>query len=246
MTIRKADEGHPLSRWLASRISSSFAPKVTSARSWTCTSRSLASLLPRAANFGVDHKTRLQVITGSDEIARNAAACALLLERTSQAVELMEEGRWIFWSQTLRLRSTGFDGIPDSGRKDLLRILRMLEHGARLAVCSEQTVAEREQALERRRQMNDEAEALISKIRSYPGCTRFLIPAAFDSLLGGLPDGVVITLNVSKLAHHAILLHKTAGTAVGLELESISASFDSAVLRAPFPRNTAAQPAHKD
>jgi tetratricopeptide (TPR) repeat protein len=203
-------------------------------------------LLPRAANFGVDHKTRLQVITGSDEIARNAAARALLLECTPQAVELMEEGRGIFWSQTLRLRSTGFDGIPDSDRENLLRMLRMLEHGARSAGCSEQTVAEREQALERRRQMNDEAEALISKIRSYPGCTRFLMPAAFDSLLGGLPDGVVIILNVSKLAHHAILLHKTAGIAAGLELESLSTSFDSAILRARFPRDATAQPAHKD
>jgi hypothetical protein len=80
-----------------------------------------------------------------------------------------------------------FDGIPDSDRENLLRMLRMLEHGARSAGCSKQTVAKREQALERRRQMNDEVEALISKIRSYPGCTWFLMPAAFDSLLGVFP-----------------------------------------------------------
>jgi tetratricopeptide (TPR) repeat protein len=74
-------------------------------------------LLPRAANFGLDHKTRFQVIMGSDEIARNAAARALLLGQTSQAVALLEEGRGIFWSQTLRLRATGFDGIPDTDRE---------------------------------------------------------------------------------------------------------------------------------
>jgi tetratricopeptide (TPR) repeat protein len=194
-------------------------------------------ILPRAANLGLDHKTRLQVITGSDEIGRNAAARALNLGRTSQAVELLEAGRGIFWSQTLHLRATGFDGIPDSDRENLLRLFRMLEHGARSAESSEQTVEEHEQALARRRLLNKEAEALISRIRDYPGCARFLLPAAFDSLVNGLPDGFVVVLNASKLGHHALLLHKTDEVAVSLELSPPSMGFDFAALRAQLPRD---------
>jgi hypothetical protein len=119
-------------------------------------------ILPRAANLGLDHKTRLQVITGSDEIGRNAAARALNLGRTSQAVELLEAG--LFRSQTLHLRTTSFDGIPDSDRENLLRLFRMLEHGARSAESSEQTEGEHEQVLARRRLLNKEVEALISRI----------------------------------------------------------------------------------
>jgi tetratricopeptide (TPR) repeat protein len=195
-------------------------------------------LLPRAAHFGLNHKARLQVITGSDEIARNAAARALFLGRTSQAVELLEEGRGIFWSQTLHLRATGFDGVPASDREDLLRLLRMLEHGASNTESSDQTVAQREEGLERRRIMNAQAQTLISRIRTYPGCTRFLLPATFETLLNGLPDGFVVIMNASNLGQHALLLHRVSGIATSLVLKSSSAKFDFATLRARLPRDS--------
>jgi hypothetical protein len=204
------------------------------------------SLLPRAANLGLDHKTRLQVVAGSDEIARNAAARALLLERTSQAVELLEEGRGIFWSQTLQLRTTGFDGVPDIDRAQLLKLLRMLAHGAREARIVDQTMAQREEALERRRRLNEETETLIARIRDYPGCARFFMAPTFESLMNGLPNGYVIILNASKLAHHALLLHKATSLAVAIELQLPSKGFDVTALRAQLPRDIGATPVQKD
>jgi tetratricopeptide (TPR) repeat protein len=198
-------------------------------------------LLPHAANFGLDHKTRLQVIASSDEIARNAAARALLLGHTSQAVELLEEGRGVFWSQTLHLRATGFENVPDSDRENLVRLLRMLEHGTRTSDNSGQTVAQREEALERRRRLNEEAQTLISRIRTYPGCTRFLMPSAFASLYSGLPDGFVVIINASKLSHHALLLHKVTGLATSLKLQSPSTCLNWTNLRARLPRDVDAQ-----
>jgi tetratricopeptide (TPR) repeat protein len=197
----------------------------------------IIGLLPRAANFGLDHKTRLQVITGSDEISRNAAARAVLLGRLSQAVELLEEGRGIFWSQTLHLRATVFDGIPDKDRENLLRLLRQLEFGTRNTENSDQTVSQREEALERRRQLDEEVQALISKIRAHSGCGRFLMPAAFQKLLCSLPNGFVVILNASKLGHHVLLLHKTAGLATSLELQPPSSGCTWVGLRARLPRD---------
>jgi tetratricopeptide (TPR) repeat protein len=203
-------------------------------------------LLPRAAHFGLNHKARLQVITGSDEIARNAAARALFLGRTSQAVELLEEGRGIFWSQTLHLRATGFDGVPASDREDLLRLLRMLEHDASNTESSNQTVTQREEDLERRRILNAQAQTLISRIRAYPGCTRFLLPATFETLVNGLPDGFVVIMNASHLGQHALLLHRVSGLAASLDLNSSSTEFDFAALRARLPRESNRQSAHQN
>jgi tetratricopeptide (TPR) repeat protein len=201
-------------------------------------------LLPHAAHYGLDYDARLHSVEGSDEIARNAAARAVHLERVSQAVELLEEGRGVFWSQSLHLRAPDFDNVPEKDRDELTRLLRLLEHGAQRLENSDRTAAERERDLEARRQSNEEAEALISKIRSYPGLERFLMPPAFISLFNALPDGFVVILNASSLGHHALLLHRTSGLAASLELSSPPQGFDSEMIRAQLPRDTRSKHCH--
>jgi hypothetical protein len=194
-------------------------------------------LLPLAANIGLNHATRLQVLAGSDEIARNAAARALILENTPQAVELLEEGRGIFWSQSLHLRTTGFDGVPDGDRQELIRLLSLLQHGARSGDFPEETTEHRERELETRRCLNAEAEALIARIRTYPGLSRFLLPALFVSLMSALPDGFVVILNASSIANHALLLHKPSNLAESLTFDLPRTRFNYASLRAHLPRD---------
>jgi tetratricopeptide (TPR) repeat protein len=194
-------------------------------------------LLPRAANFGLDHSTRLQAIAGSDEIARNAAARAVYLGRVSNAVEMLEEGRGIFWSQTLHLKAVGCDGVPDEDRQELERLLQLLEFGASGAQSAKQTAAQREKEAQSRYQLNVEAEALIMRIRGYPGLGRFLLPASFESLVGALPNGYVVIVNSSKLGTHALVLHKSARIAASLELTSPHTGFNSTSVRAQLPRD---------
>jgi len=43
--------------------------------------------------------------SGSDGLARDAAACAIRLVQYGEAVELLEAGRGVFWSQALQLRT---------------------------------------------------------------------------------------------------------------------------------------------
>jgi hypothetical protein len=194
-------------------------------------------LLPRVANFGLDHSTRLQAIIGSDEIARNAAARALHLERIPHAVEMLEEGRGIFWSQTLHLRDAGFDGVPDKDRQKLERLLQLLEVRTRRTRSSDMPVTQREQDLESRRKLNEEAEALITTIRGYPGLARFLMPAAFSDLVSALPGGYVVILNSSTLGQHALLLNRATGLATSLELQACHREFDSDTIRSQVDRN---------
>jgi hypothetical protein len=194
-------------------------------------------LLPRAANLGLDHVTRLHAVSASDDIACRAATRALLLGRTTQAVELLEAGRTVFWSQTLHLRASGLDEVPDGDRQMIERLLGLLEHGARRDEHLDQTAEIRERRLDTQRRLNEELELLIAKIREYPGLERFLLPPAFETLLGALPGGFVVVLNASKLGQHALLLHRASGLVDTLELTSLHTKFDSRLLRARLPRD---------
>jgi tetratricopeptide (TPR) repeat protein len=195
------------------------------------------ALLPRAANFGLDHDERLDAVAGSDELARNAAARAILLGNVTQAVEFLEEGRGVFWSQALRLKATGFDGVPDGLRDELKRLLSQLERSARKLEIFSQTTAAREQETETRRRLNEEAEDMISTIRSHPGLDRFLMPPAFSAIMASLPDGYVVIVNASRLGHHALILHRATDQVVSLELKPPRGGFDFALARAHLPRD---------
>jgi hypothetical protein len=197
----------------------------------------VVGLLPCAANFGLNLSTHLQATRGSDRLSRNAAARALILGRISQAAEMLEEGRGVFWSQALRMRATGFDGVPDGDCVELTRLLRSLEHAARTAERADQSPTEREGDLEVRRQLNEKAEALIVKIRGYPGLERFLLSPSFDALIAALPNGFVVIVNISQLAHHALLLHRTTGLKTSFAIQAPRTGFNSSHLRSQLPRD---------
>jgi hypothetical protein len=197
----------------------------------------IINLLPRAAHFGLDHSTRLEAVRGLDEIARDAAARAILLGRKSQALEMLEQGRGVFWAQTLHLRTTAFDNVPQEDSQELQRLFRLLDSSARRVRNSDQSAAQRECDLERRRQLNEQAEALILKVRGYTGLDRFLLPPTFDDLVSALPDGFVVIINASKLGHHALLLHRTRRLATSLTLQPPPSGFNSAALSAHLPRD---------
>jgi hypothetical protein len=199
----------------------------------------IIGILPLAANFGIDHKVRLRAVAGTDRIARNAASRAVLDDRVSLAVETLEEGRGVFWTQTLHLRITAFEGVPRDDREELQRLLRLLDRAAHGTETSELSAAQRERELGRRRHLNEQAQSLIAKIRGYPGLNRFLLPSAFDSVFASLPDQIVVILNSSDLAQHALLLHRPTGLATSVVLDFPHTGFDSASLKAKLPRDGA-------
>jgi hypothetical protein len=197
-------------------------------------------LLPLAANFGVDHAARLGALNGCDEITRGAAARAVLSGSLPQAVEMLEQGRGVFWAQTLHMRTDTFDGVPIDDCQELQRMLRLLDHGARQMESLEQSVSQHECELEKRRRLNDTVQALISKIRRYPGLDRFLLPPAFHALLASLPHGFIVIVNASNLGHHALLLHRDADLVSSLTLKLFRTGLNMANLRAQLPRDMGA------
>jgi tetratricopeptide (TPR) repeat protein len=200
----------------------------------------IIGILPLAANLGIDHKARLRAVVGTDRIARNAASRAVLVGRISMAIETLEEGRGVFWTQTLHLRTTAFKSVPRDDREELQRLLLLLDRATHGTETSEISAAQRERELESRRHLNEQAQSLIAKIRGYPGLNRFLLPSAFDAIFASLPDGFVVIVNTSEVAHHALILHRSTGLATNLVLDLPRARFEFAVLREKLPRDTTA------
>jgi tetratricopeptide (TPR) repeat protein len=199
----------------------------------------IIGILPLAANFGIDHKARLRAVAGTDKIARNAASRAVSVGRVSMAIETLEEGRGVFWTQTLHLRTTSFDRVPEDDREKLQRLLLLLDRATHGTESSELSAAQRERELGRRRQLNEQAQSLIAKIRGYPGFNRFLLPSAFDAVFESLPDGFVVIVNISDVANHALLLHRPTGLATSVGLDFPHTGFDTTSLKAKLPRDGA-------
>jgi tetratricopeptide (TPR) repeat protein len=198
-------------------------------------------LLPRAASFGLDHAERLRVLSGAEAISRNAATRAIAAGRDTEAVEMLEEGRGVFWSQALRLRTTELDRLPIQDAQELRTLFQTLETGS--VRDDAMSRVQREQHLEARRRLSNAAEDLIMDIRSRPGMSRFLLPPAFSSLVQSLPGvGFVVILVASHLGHCALVLNRASGNTASFELLTPKGGFFSAEVKDSLPRD--AKPKH--
>jgi hypothetical protein len=193
-------------------------------------------LLPRVAGFGLDHAGRLRELSYTEAISRDAAARAIAAGRDAEAVEMLEEGRGVFWTQALRLRTTDLDLLPAQDAQELRRLFQILELGS---VGDESTnAAQRERLIEQRRRLSNAAEALIANIRSRPGMSRFLLPPAFSSLVQSLPEtGFVVVLVTSELGHRALVLDRAQAYTASLELFPPEGGFFSESIRVSLPRD---------
>jgi tetratricopeptide (TPR) repeat protein len=198
-------------------------------------------LLPRVANFGLDHADRLAALAGSEELGRAAASWATLLNRRRQAVELLEEGRGVFWSQALRLRASGLDGITDTDRQALERIFRVLEQGSH-DVNRDHSAAQRERGLEKRRALSANADAIISRIRTQPGLQRFLMPPSFLDITRTLADGFVVLLFSSGSRHHALIVSGATKAVQYIALALPEGKLSLPAMKNSIPRDASKEP----
>jgi hypothetical protein len=196
-------------------------------------------LLPRAANLGLNHTARLRAVAGSDGVSRNAAMRAITMGRGPEAVEMLEEGRGIFWSQALCLRASGLDCVPDEDRHTLQEIFRVLEQGINRVDEPNVTISQYERQVEARRRLSEQAENLIETLRSQPGLERLLMPSAFSSLIQRMPQGIVVILLASDLGSCALILDRNSAQArtVALTSSPDSVGLLSDATRATLPRD---------
>ncbi|KAG2150245.1 TPR-like protein [Suillus bovinus] len=153
-------------------------------------------------------------------LAVDAASCALRSGDMGRAVELLEQGRTIIWTQMARLRKP-FDGLQTCGdhaatMKKFTDLSSLLgkpppshpEGTPRVDVEAEAT---------RHRRLVEDWNGTVEEIRKIEGFSRFLLPPLFSDLQDAARDGPIIMLIASKSSCDAIIIpHKQPPTSIQL------------------------------
>jgi len=146
-------------------------------------------------------------------LAVDAASCALRSSDVCRAVELLEQGRTIIWTQMTRLR-TPLDSLQKRGDhaaalvkqfRDLSSLLN--KPPANYSEAIQRVDAEVEEA--RYRRLVKDWNRVVEEIRKIEGFSRFLLPPLFSDLQDAARDGPIIVLIASKSSCDAIIIpHK--------------------------------------
>ena len=151
--------------------------------------------------------------SGSDGLARNAAACAIRSHQYNKAVEFLEEGRAVFWSQALELRTpmTHLRDVAPVLESRLKSLSFALEQGSlrdtsRNPTDSPQKLISMEQEARHFRRLNTEWLETLAEVRKLPGFQDFLRPNRLSTLQSAAVDAPVVILNASKSSVDALIM----------------------------------------
>ncbi|MEU4767545.1 CHAT domain-containing protein [Actinosynnema sp. NPDC023794] len=161
------------------------------------------ALLPVLAWHGLHRHDQERQLVDLVGVASHAAATALAAGRPERAVELLEQGRSVLWSQLLDLR-TDFVALRDA-RPDLARRLDELREGLE-RTSTDDAVDPTPAARDRRMTLARHWDETVAEVRRLPGLADFLRPRPCAELLGAAAGGPVVIVNVSRLRCDALIV----------------------------------------
>ncbi|KAG1736966.1 TPR-like protein [Suillus lakei] len=164
-------------------------------------------------------------------LAVDAASYALRSGDICRAVELLEQGRTLIWTQMARLR-TPLDNLRTCGDHAVTLMKRFRDLSYLLekppASHADETPKVDVEAEETRyRRLVEEWNRAMEEIRNIKGFSRFLLPPLFSDLQEAARDGPIIMLVASKSSCDAIIIpHSQPPTSIQLPttLEKLQAS----------------------
>ena len=146
------------------------------------------------------HLDLLKKATSS--LAVDAFSACLRNRALARAVELLEQGRGVFWSQLTRLRLPLDDVIVSSAAgKRLADEFSRLTSDIRIALNSSDIDQH-----DRLYHLNSELKRLVIKIRELPGLSHFLLPLPFSDLQHAASGGPVVIVNASQYGCDALVV----------------------------------------
>ncbi|OJA10755.1 hypothetical protein AZE42_04254 [Rhizopogon vesiculosus] len=161
-------------------------------------------------------------------LAIDAASYALRVGDVSRAVELLEQGRTLIWTQMARFR-TPVDSLLERGDHTQALVTKFRE----LSFLLDKPPAEHQEGTAR---VKAEAEATrytrlvddwknaVEEIRGLEGFSRFLLPPLFSDLQDAARDGPIIILIATTLSCDAIIIlqqHSPVNLRLGTSLEKL-------------------------
>ncbi|KAG2744370.1 hypothetical protein P692DRAFT_201121221 [Suillus brevipes Sb2] len=146
-------------------------------------------------------------------LAVDAASCAIRSGDVCRAVELLEQGRTIIWTQMTRLR-TPLDTLQTSSDHAATLMKRFRDLSSLLdrpfvshAGSTPSVNVEAEDT--RYRRLVEDWNGVVEEIRKIEGFSRFLLPPVFADLQEAACDGPIIMLIASKSSCDAVIITHT-------------------------------------
>lgn len=183
--------------------------------------RHTVSLLPQIAYFGLDVQSRFHALSQAPNLAAEAAVHAMSIKETSAALELLEEGRAVFWVQFSRLRSS-FKHLPPGLADELTEVARNLELGAGQingpSRSDHNATLAHETRAGARRQLSERFESLLGQVRSLPGLDRFMLGNTVSILTVAAKTSPVVVLIATSSYCGALLIRDSTSAVEELRL----------------------------
>ncbi|KAG2135791.1 TPR-like protein [Suillus clintonianus] len=142
------------------------------------------------------------VRTAIASLAMDAFSCSVRHGALTTAVEMVEQGRAVFWTHLARLRSPLNELLlsGDTGAA-LEKEFKQLSFGLRSAF-NQSTEEPSPQIRQLTVQWND----VVSRIRMLPDFSRFLLPPLFSDLQKAAEEGPVVIINASRYGCDALII----------------------------------------
>ncbi|KAG0703385.1 TPR-like protein [Suillus ampliporus] len=138
----------------------------------------------------------------ASSLAMDAFSCSLRHGALTTAVELVEQGRAVFWTQSARFR-TPLDELSVSGDVGAALAEEFKRLSFRLRNAFDQSAEDQSPQI---RQLAIQWDDVVSRIRTLPDFCRFLHPPLFSGLQKAAEDGPVIIVNASQYGCDALII----------------------------------------
>ncbi|KAF8431483.1 CHAT domain-containing protein [Boletus edulis BED1] len=138
----------------------------------------------------------------SASLAVDAFSACLRRGARVRAVELLEQGRSVFWSQLSRLRFP-LDDVMASGPAGRLLADEFMHVASLIHIALDSPGADQHGRL---CHLNLQLQRIIINIRELPGLSRFLLPSLFSELQHAASGGPVIIVNASQYGCDALVI----------------------------------------
>jgi hypothetical protein len=163
------------------------------------------ALLPQVASLSLGAKTRLLLLAHAGRLTLTYGGLhAISVNRVKLAIEMLEAGRGVFWSQSLSLR-TRFESLPTDLASRLTRVARALAQ----PVPNFTMRSERDRELARRRCLGNEFDSALAEARLLPGFESLLKTAEFQSLIQAATSHHIAVFIAAETSSYAIVLYQS-------------------------------------
>ncbi|TDL18361.1 hypothetical protein BD410DRAFT_701128, partial [Rickenella mellea] len=168
-------------------------------------------LLPRLSQLGLTMNAQHHVLLQASSLACNAAATALSRGDIGQALEWLEQGRSVVWSQLLQLRSP----LDELYKADLnlaesvsnaALALEKGGHRENVVVNKSDLNISSEHSIPTHYQLANKFDSLVKRVQKISGFEDFMLPKQLHELQQAASQCFIVVLNISKYSCDALII----------------------------------------